>query len=210
MATNVLVVFYSAFGHIHTMAQEVEKGAQEVSGTEVRVRRVAEFDAARQAMSGMDAYNQAQEKQKDIPEVSMDDMRWADGVVWGTPTRFGNMIAQMKQFLDTCGELWMNGEMEDKATGIFTSTGTVHGGQESTLLTSLVPMLHLGMVYVGSPYGQNPEQMEHKVTGGSPYGPSTVAGGDGSAQPTEGDLSMARKLGGRVAKVAGQLKALRS
>lgn len=210
MASNVLVVFYSAFGHIYRMAREVEKGAAELEGSDVRVRRVPEFEAARQAMSGMDAYVQAQESMKEIPEVTHDDLRWADGIVWGTPTRFGNMVAQMKQFLDTCGELWMNGELENKATGIFTSSATAHGGQESTILTGMVPMLHLGMVFVGSPYGQNPEQMEQKLTGGSPYGPSTIAGGDGSAQPTDGDLSMARKLGARVAKVGGQLKALRS
>lgn len=146
MATNVLVTFYSAFGHIHSMVQQVEKGAAEVTDTEVRARQIPEFEEARKALSAMGPYEEAHERMKEIPEVTHDDLRWAHGIIWGTPTRYGNMVAQM----------------------------------------------------------------EHKLTGGSPYGPSTVAGGDGSAQPTEGDLSMARKLGIRVAKVAGQLKALRS
>jgi NAD(P)H dehydrogenase (quinone) len=116
----------------------------------------------------------------------------------------------MKQFIDTTGGLWQKGELEDKAAGIFTSTATIHGGQETTILTSMVPLLHLGFVLVGTPYGQNPQILVTDGIGGSPYGPGTLAGPDGSRQPVESELTTARNLGARVAKVAARLKDLRS
>ncbi len=210
MPTNVLVTFYSAYGHTHKMAQAVQEGAAGVRNVEVRVRRIPELEAARGAMQGQDAYRQAQEAMDDVPDVTHDDLRWADGVVWGTPTRYGNMTAQMKQFIDTTGPLWQKGELEDKATGVFTSTATIHGGQETTIITSLVPLLHLGMVFVGTPYGQNPQIMTTEGIGGSPYGPATIAGGDGSRQPVEDELTTARNLGARVARVAARLKGMRN
>jgi NAD(P)H dehydrogenase (quinone) len=210
MPTNVLVVFYSSYGHIHQMAQAVAEGAQSVQGTEVRVRRVPELEAARQAMSSQPWYVQAQERQQEIPEVTHDDLRWADGICWGTGTRFGNMTAQLKQFLDGLGGLWMKGELEDKPTGVFTSTATIHGGQETTILTTMIPLLHLGMICVGTPYGQNPQILVTDGIGGSPYGPGTLAGPDGSRQPVESELQPARNLGSRVAKVAERLKPLRT
>ena len=151
----------------------------------------------------------AQQEQADIPVVTHDDLRWADGIAWGTPTRYGNMSAQMKQFIDTTGGLWLKGELEDKATGIFTSTATIHGGQETTILTALVPLIHLGMVFVGTPYGQNPQILVTDGIGGSPYGPGTLAGTDGSRQPVEAELTTARNLGSRLTRVAGCLKNLR-
>src|SRR6516162_8522964 len=156
-----------------------------------------------------DAYVQAQQKQADIPIVTHDDLRWAHGIAWGTPTRYGNMSAQMKQFVDATGSLWLKGELEDKATGIFTSTATIHGGQETTILTALCPLIHLGMVFVGTPYGQNPQILVTDGIGGSPYGPGTLAGTDGSRQPIEAELTTARNLGSRLARVAGRLKDLR-
>ena len=209
MAMNVLVVYYSSYGHTWQMAQAAEEGARGEGGTEVRLRRIPELEEARKAMSGQEFYVQVQSQMADIPEVTQDDLRWADGIIWGIPTRFGNMPAQVKQFLDTLGGLWMQGELEDKATGIFTSTATIHGGQESTILTSLVPLLHLGMIFVGTPYGQNPQLLTTDGVGGSPYGPGTLAGGDGSRQPVEQELTGARNLGSRVAKVAARLKDLR-
>ena len=209
MPTHVLVTFYSTYGHTHKMAQAVQEGAAGVSDVEVRLCRIPELEAARQAMQGQDAYKQAQEAMADLPEVTHDDLRWADGVVWGTPTRYGNMTAQMKQFIDTTGPLWQKGELEDKATGIFTSTATIHGGQETTIITSLVPLLHLGMIFVGTPYGENPQIMTTEGIGGSPYGPATLAGGDGSRQPVEDELVTARNLGARVARVASRLKGMR-
>ena len=208
MPTNVLIPFYSTFGHTYQMAQAVAEGAGGVSDTEVKLVRIPELEQARQAMSGMDAYNQAQEAMSEHPEVTHDDLRWADGIIWGSPTRYGNMTAQMKQFIDTTGPLWQKGELEGKATGMFTSTATIHGGQETTIITSLVPFLHLGMIFVGTPYGQNPQIMVTDGIGGSPYGPATLAGGDGSRQPVEDELVTARNLGSRVAKVAAALKTI--
>lgn len=209
MATNVLIAYYSTYGHTFKMAQAVAEGAQSVDGTEVRLRRIPELHEAKQALSTQEYYVQAQQQQADIPEVTHDDLRWADGIIWGTPTRYGNMTSQMKQFIDTTGALWQQGALEDKPTGIFTSTATIHGGQESTILTSLVPLLHLGMIFVGTPYGQNPQIMTTDGIGGSPYGPATLAGGDGSRQPVDEELVTARNLGSRVAKAAAHLKPLR-
>ena len=209
MATNVLVTFYSSYGHTHQLAEAVAEGARSVGGTEVRLTRIPELEPARKAMSGDENYQQAQSGMAELAEVTHDDLRWADAIAWGTPTRYGNMTAQMKQFIDTTGALWMEGALEDKATGIFTSTATIHGGQESTILTSLVPLLHLGMVFVGTPYGQNQQIMTTDGIGGSPYGPATLAGGDGSRQPVEVELQTARNLGSRLARVGGRLKGLR-
>lgn len=209
MPTNVLVVYYSSYGHIYKMAQAVVEGAKGASDFDVRLRRVEELEQARAGMSKQPAYVAAQEAQKDVPIVTHDDLRWADGICWGTPTRYGNMAAQMKQFIDSTGQLWMKGELEDKAAGIFVGTGTIHGGQETTVLTTLVPLMHLGMVIVGTPYGQNPQILVTDGIGGSPYGPGTLAGPDGSRQPVESELTTAKNLGNRVARVAARLKDLR-
>jgi NAD(P)H dehydrogenase (quinone) len=197
MTTDVLVTFYSTYGHVHRMALAVAEGAESVPDITVRLRRIAELEEARKALSAQDAYVRAQQAQADIPAVTHDDLRWADGIAWGTPTRYGNMSAQMKQFLDTTGGLWLKGELEDKATG------------ETTVLTALVPLIHLGMVFVGTPYGQNPQILVTDGIGGSPYGPGTLAGTDGSRQPVEAELTTARNLGSRLARVAGRLKDLR-
>jgi NAD(P)H dehydrogenase (quinone) len=209
MPTNILVVYYSSYGHLFKMAQAVEAGAKSVADTDVRLRRVAELESAGKHMSAQPAYVAAQEAQKDVPIANNDDLRWADGVCFGTPTRYGNMAAQMKQFIDGTGGLWLKGEMEDKAAGVFVGTGTIHGGQETTAITTMVPLLHLGMVICGTPYGQNPHILVTDGIGGSPYGPGTLAGPDGSRQPVDSELTTARNLGSRVAKVAAQLKALR-
>ena len=210
MPANLLVTFYSTYGHIHRMARAVVEGAESVPDTTVRLRRIPELEEARKALSAQDAYVQAQQTQAEIPEVTHDDLRWADGIAWGTPTRYGNMSAQMKQFIDTTGGLWLKGELQDKAAGIFTSTATIHGGQETTIVTALVPLIHLGMVFVGTPYGQNPQLLVTDGIGGSPYGPGTLAGPDGSRQPVEVELTTARNLGSRLARVAGRLKGLRA
>lgn len=200
--TNLLVTYYSSYGHIFEMAKAAVEAAAENENYEVRLRKIPELEAAEKAMSAQDAYLSAQKAQADVKEATLDDLDWADGIVWGIPTRFGNMPAQVKQFIDTAGPLWAKGQLEDKAVGIISSTNTLHGGQESTILSSMLPMLHFGMIFVGSTYGENPEINEYKVQGGSPYGPSTVAGPDGSKMPTEGDLKMAGRLAKRVAKVA--------
>jgi NAD(P)H dehydrogenase (quinone) len=205
MTTNVLVTFYSTYGHVHRMALAVAEGVESVPDSTVRLCRIAELEDAPKALAAQDAYVRAQQAQADIPVVTHDDLRWADGIAF----RYGNMSAQMKQFVDTTGGLWLKGELEDKATGIFTSTATIHGGQETTILTALVPLIHLGMVFVGTPYGQNPQLLVTDGIGGSPYGPATLAGTDGSRQPVEAELTTARNLGSRLARVAGRLKDLR-
>ncbi len=202
---KVLIPYYSAYGHIYEMAKAVAEGAKQVEGTEVKMVKVPEFEAVKDAMSGQEAYVQAQGNQDDIPEATHDDLRWADAIIWGIPTRYGSMPAQMKQYLDSAGGLWANGELEGKATAIFTSSGSIHGGQETTIITSLVPLLHFGLIFVGLPYGENPEQLTTDGIGGSPYGASTVAGPDGSASPDARDITMASRLGERVAKVANKL-----
>jgi len=208
MPTNVLIVYYSAYGHIFRMAKAVEEGVRSVADTEVRLRRVAELEQAAAGLSKSEHYRIAQEAQKDVPIATHDDLVWADGICWGTPTRYGNMTAQMKQFIDSTGRLWMQGALEDKASGVFVSTGTIHGGQETTAITTMIPLLHLGMVLVGTPYGQNPQILVTDGIGSSPYGPGTLAGSDGSRQPVEAELTTARNLGSRVAKVAAAMKTL--
>ena len=125
MATHLLVTFYSAYGHVWKMAEAVQEGAESVDGTEVRLRRIPELEEARRALVKQEYYVQVQRQMEHVPEVTHDDLRWADGIAWGIPTRFGNMPAQVKQFLDTLGGMWMKGDLEDKATGIFTSTATI-------------------------------------------------------------------------------------
>jgi NAD(P)H dehydrogenase (quinone) len=209
MPTNILIAFYSSYGHVHQLAKAVEEGAKSVPDTEVRLRRVAELDVAKAGMSKQEGYVKAQEQMKDIPVATNDDLVWADGICWGTPTRYGNMAAQMKQFIDGTGGLWQKGSLEHIVAGVFTSTATIHGGQESTILTMHVPLLHLGMILVGSNYGENPQILVTDAVGGSPYGPSTIAGGDGSKQPSGSDLTTSKNLGIRVAKVASRTKDLR-
>ena len=209
MTTHTLVAYYSTYGHVYRMAQAVAEGAASVPDAEVRLRRIPELEQARRALSSEEAYVRFQQQQAEIPEVTHDDLRWADGIAWGTPTRYGNMAAQMKEFIDTTGALWAKGELEDKATGMFVSTATIHGGHETTIITGLVPLLHLGMVFVGTPYGQNPQLLAAEGIGGSPYGPGTVTAPDGSRQPTEVELATARNLGRRLTHVAGRLRKLR-
>jgi NAD(P)H dehydrogenase (quinone) len=190
------------------MAKEARNAAEEIESYEVKLRKIPEIKAAEEAMSDQDAYQVAQKAQSDVEEVTLADLEWADGIVWGIPTRFGNMPAQVKQFIDTAGGLWAEGKLEDKAAGIMTSSNTLHGGQESTILSSMIPLLHFGMIFVGSTYGRNPELSKDTIHGGSPYGPSTVAGSDGSKIPKEDDLNMAGRLAKRVARVAKSIKSL--
>jgi NAD(P)H dehydrogenase (quinone) len=194
MTTRLLVVYYSVRGHVEALAQAVGAGAESVRNTEVRLRRL--FDTGEVPRST-------------DTEATVDDLRWADGIAWGTPTRYGTMATPLKRFLDGLVEVWKRGELEDKPTGVFTSTASVHGGQESTILTTLVPLLHFGMIFVGTPYVQNPQIMTADAVGGSPYGPSTLAGPDGLRAVADSDLLTARSLGVRLARVSSSLKIVR-
>jgi NAD(P)H dehydrogenase (quinone) len=187
------------------MAHAVADGAREVPGTDVRLRRVQEFDAVEKIIDGNDYMRQVREKQSHVPVCTLDDLREADGCLFGSPTRFGNMTAQMKQLFDSAATLWLKGEMEGKPAGVFTSTASTHGGQETTLLTMMVPLIHLGMVIVGVPYSY--QGMIHTdARGGTPYGASTIAGARGELKPKPEDLELARLQGHRVAMITSKLR----
>jgi len=206
-SANIVIPFYSSYGTTHRLAKAVAEGAEERPGATVRLCRIPESPSAEEAMSGQDAYDAAQAEMEDIPRVDHDDLRWADGIIWGTPTRFGNMAAQVKQFIDTLGGLWFEGELEGKATGMFVSTGSIHGGQETTILSSLAPLIHLGMVFVGVRYSTNPQIMTTEGVGGSPYGPATMPREESDVEaPTPDERETARSLGTRVTRVAARLQ----
>lgn len=194
------------YGHTLQLARAIEKGAQAIPGVTVVLRRAQEFDQVKQkTLEGNGAAKKSWNQQKDIPVCSLDDLRTADAVIFGSPTRFGNMAAQLKQLFDSMSSLWLNGEMEGKPAGVFTSTASTHGGQETTLLTMMVPLIHLGMIIVGVPYSL-PGMSHTEARGGTPYGPTTIAGGKGELEPTAEDLDLASALGSRIARVAAKLK----
>lgn len=202
---KILVVYYSMYGHVLQLAQAVAEGAKSIEGVEVVIRRAQEFEAVDKIIDGNEFASKVRDQQRDIPICTLDDLREADGVLFGTPTRFGNMAAQMKQIFDSAADLWVKGEMEGKPVGAFVSTATTHGGQETTALTMMAPLLHLGMIIVGVPYSV-PGMLHTEGRGGTPYGASTVAGSKGELQPTPEDLEIARTHGRRVADVAKKLR----
>ena len=200
---RILVVFYSMYGHVHQLAQAVAEGAGEVHGAVVELRRVPET-LSEEILDKMGALD-AQRGMSQIPVCSVEDLASADAIIFGTPTRFGNMCGQMRQFLDATGSLWAGGGLIGKVGSVFTSTATQHGGQESTILSFHTTLLHHGMVIVGLPYSFEGQMSMEEITGGSPYGASTIAGGDGSRMPSENELAAARFQGKHVASVAAKL-----
>jgi NAD(P)H dehydrogenase (quinone) len=203
---KLLVVYHSLYGHVQTLANAVVEGAKGVADVEVVLRRVREFPEYVQHIEAEKGYAlQVYQGQQSVPECTVDDLRAADGVVFGSPTRYGNMTAQMKALIDSTAALWLNGEMEGKPAGVFTSTASTHGGQETTLVTMMVPLLHLGMVIVGTPYSL-PGMIHTEARGGTPYGATTIAGPKGELQPTPDDLAIARAQGKRVAEMAVKLR----
>jgi NAD(P)H dehydrogenase (quinone) len=202
---KILIVFYSTYGHVYKMAQAVAEGVKTVKGAEVEIRRVPET-LSQEVLEKMGAVG-AQKAFSQIPECTVDELTEADAVIFGTPTRFGNMCGQMRQFLDATGQLWANGSLVGKVGSVFTSTATQHGGQESTILTFHVTLLHHGFVVVGLPYTFQGQMRMDEITGGSPYGASTIAGGDGSRLPSDNELEAARFQGKHVAGIAARLAA---
>ena len=202
---KVLVVFYSTYGHVYKMAEAVAEGVKTVADAEVDIRRVPET-LPPEVLEKMGAV-EAQKAFSHIPECSVDELAQADAVIFGTPTRFGNMCGQMRQFLDATGQLWANGSLVGKVGSVFTSSATQHGGQESTILTFHVTLLHHGFVVVGLPYAFQGQMRVDEITGGTPYGASTIAGGDGSRTPSENELEGARFQGTHVAEIAAKLVA---
>jgi NAD(P)H dehydrogenase (quinone) len=200
---KVLVVFYSTYGHVYKMAEAIVEGAGEVGGAEVELRRVPET-LPEDVLEKMGAV-EAQKAFTHIPVCTVEELANADAVIFGTPTRFGNMCGQMRQFLDATGQLWAKGALVGKVGSVFTSTATQHGGQESTLLTFHVTLLHHGFVVVGLPYAFQGQMNNDEITGGSPYGASTIAGTQGERTPTENELAGARFQGKHVASIAAKL-----
>ncbi|HPA14853.1 MAG TPA: NAD(P)H:quinone oxidoreductase [Desulfobacterales bacterium] len=200
---NVLIVFYSMYGHIFRMAEAVAEGAREVEGAKVFLKQVPET-LSEDILKKMGAV-ETKKAFSHIPVASVEDLEAADVVFFGTPTRFGNMCGQMRQFLDATGALWAKGALVGKVGSVFTSTATPHGGQESTILSFHITLLHHGMVIAGLPYTFTDQNRTDKVSGCSPYGASTIAGGKGELTPTEIDLAGAGYQGKYAASIAAKL-----
>ena len=195
---KVLVLYYSSYGHIETMAKAVAEGARE-AGAQVDIKRVPEtapLEVAKNAHFKLD---------QEAPIATVADLADYDAIIVGTGTRFGRLASQMAAFLDQAGGLWAKGALHGKVGGAFTSTATQHGGQETTLFSIITNLLHFGMVIVGLDYGHAGQMTLDEVTGGSPYGATTIAGGDGSRQPSENELVGARYQGRKVAETAIKL-----
>lgn len=196
---RILILYYSTWGHIETMAYASAEGVRE-AGAEAFVKRVPETIPA-DVLSSIHA-----KADQGAPIATPNELGDYDGLLIGTPTRYGNMAGQMRTFLDQTGKLWQSGALIGKPAGVFTSTGTQHGGQETTLISTIVNLMHFGMVVVGLPYSASQQTAMDKITGGSPYGATTIAGGDGSRQPIPEELEMARFQGRHLAEIAKKLK----
>lgn len=202
---KILIVYYSMYGHIHRMAEAVAEGARTAPKAEVALRRVPET-LSQEILAKMGAI-EAQKAMGHVPICTVDELASADAVIFGTPTRFGNMCGQMRQFLDATGQLWAKGALIGKVGSVFTSSATQHGGQESTILSFVITLLHQGFVIVGLPYSFQGQMRNDEITGGSPYGASTIAGTKGERKPTENELEAARFQGRHVAAIASKLSA---
>jgi NAD(P)H dehydrogenase (quinone) len=203
MSIKVQVIFYSMYGHVHRMAQAVVEGAKQIPGAEVSLYQVAELVpddvlekyGAKAARAGF----------ANVPVAKVEQLSEAHAIIFGTPTRFGNMTAQMRNFLDQTGSLWFKGALIGKIGSVFASTGTQHGGQETTITSFHSTLLHHGMIIVGVPYSEPGLTYMDAVSGGTPYGATTLAGSDGSRQPTENELKIARYQGKHVTEIASKL-----
>jgi NAD(P)H dehydrogenase (quinone) len=200
---KLLVLFYSTYGHVYRLAQAIADGAREVSDVDVVCKRVPET-LSPEAIKAMGA-TEAQKAFASVPIATVDDLAEPGAIIFGTPTRFGNMAGQMRQFLDATGSLWAQGKLVGKVGSVFTSSATQHGGQESTILSFHTTLLHHGMVIVGLPYAFQGQTRLDEITGGSPYGTSTIAGGRGERMASENELAAARFQGRHVAQIAKKL-----
>jgi len=202
---KVLVVYYSMYGHVYKLAEAAAEGARSAKNVEAVLRRVPET-LSESVLAKMGA-TEAQKLQAHVPLCTVDELGEADAIIFGTPTRFGNMCGQMRQFLDATGQLWAKGALVGKVGSVITSSNTQHGGQESTILSFHLTLLHHGMVVVGLPYAFQGQFMMDEISGCSPYGASTIAGGDGSRFPSENELAGAQYQGEHVANIAKKLTA---
>ena len=204
---KVLIAFYSVYGHIYRMAEAAAEGVRSAAGATVELRQVPET-LSEEILAGMGAL-EAQKAFAHIPVCTVDDLAAADAVIFGTPTRFGNMIGQMRQFLDSTGGLWMKGALVGKVGSVISSSATQHGGQESTILSFHNTLLHQGMVIAGLPYTFQGQMGITEITGCSPYGASTIAGGQGERMPSKNELDGARYQGRYVAQLAEKLAGIK-
>jgi NAD(P)H dehydrogenase (quinone) len=200
---NVLVLFYSMYGHVHKMAEAVAEGAREVEGAEVTLMQVPELIPEKVLEKA--GAKKTREVFAHIPVAKPEELADFDAVLFGTPTRFGNMCGQMRNFLDQTGSLWAKNALVGKVGSVFTSTGTQHGGQETTITSFHNTLLHQGMIIVGLPYAEPRQMTLDEISGGSPYGASTIAASDGSRMPSENELAMARFQGRHVTSIAKRL-----
>ena len=200
---KIQVVFYSMYGHIYRMAEAIAEGARQVAGTEVSLFQVPEL--VPEAVLEKSGAKQARAAFAHVPVMKPDQLAEGDAILFGTPTRFGNMCAQMRNFLDQTGGLWVKGALVGKVGSAFTSTGTQHGGQETTITSFHTTLLHQGMVIVGVPYSESGLVHMDEISGGTPYGATTLAGPDGSRHPTANELKVARFQGKHVAEIASKL-----
>ena len=202
---KIKVVFYSTYGHMHKMAEAAAEGAREAAGAEVSLHRFPET-LSPEIIEQIGA-TEAQKALAHIPEVTHDDLVEADGIIFGIPTRFGNMCGQARSFFDGTGSLWLNGKLIGKVGSVMASTATQHGGQETTITSTHTTLLHHGMVIVGLPYSFQGQMTIDEITGGSPYGATTITGGQGERMPSVNELAAARFQGKHVAEVAKKLAA---
>lgn len=200
---KVLICYYSTYGNVYKMAQLVAEGVGQVAGAEAVVRRVPELIPA-SVIEGRADMKAGRDAQQHVPLVTHDDFREAGAYAFGTPTRFGNVCSQLKNQIDQLTSLWLKGELEGKPAGVFVSTGSLHGGQETTILTLMAPLLHLGMVLVGVPYSV--QELFTTQGGGSPYGPGHVAGGNNQREIDEQEAAICRALGKRLAEIGLKLE----
>jgi len=202
--TNIQVIFYSMYGHIYKLAEAVVTGVKQVSDVNVTLYRVAELvpEKVLAASGALEAQRQFQH----IPIATTPQLKEADAIIFGSPTRFGNMCAQMRNFLDQTGDVWLKGELIGKIGSVFSSTATQHGGQETTITSFHTTLLHHGMIIVGVPYSQTGLLEMKEITGGTPYGATTLAGPDGSRQPSANELKLAQYQGKHVAELAKIIK----
>jgi NAD(P)H dehydrogenase (quinone) len=205
---KILIVYYSMYGHIYEMAKAAAEGAKGVKGAEVMIKRVPETLPA-EVLGKMGALD-AQKAQASVPVCTADDLAAADAVIFATPTRFGNMCGQMRQFLDSTGGLWLKGSLIGKVGSVMASSATQHGGQESTILSFHTTLLHHGMVIAGLPYSFQGQMGIGEMTGGSPYGATTIAGGQGERMPSKNELDGARFQGKYVAQLAERLSGFKA
>jgi NAD(P)H dehydrogenase (quinone) len=201
---KTLVVFYSLYGHVAQMAEAIAEGARSVQGNEVIIKMVPETLPA-EVVEKMGAKQAREELESRYPICAPSELAEYDLILFGTPTRFGNMCGQMRQFLDATGKLWASGALVGKLAGVFTSTNTQHGGQESTILTTMNSLLHHGMVIAGLPYTFEGQSRMDEITGCSPYGASTIAGADGSRFPSANELDGARYQGRYLAGICAKM-----